>query len=104
MVQEHACDESWLRTFEVSVGGLSLVMPENFLSAAGGKKVSTEKAKNQYYDCFQATRLFCKKKQAPQVFIYNPLPSYLQKSHAPLSLFYTIEQVCKSSACFSPHR
>lgn len=36
MVQEHVCDESWLRTFEVSVGGLLLVMPGNFLSAAAG--------------------------------------------------------------------
>lgn len=36
MVQEHVCDESWLRTFEVSVGGLLLIMPGNFLSAAAG--------------------------------------------------------------------
>lgn len=30
MVQEHMCEESWLRSFEASVGALSLLMPENF--------------------------------------------------------------------------
>lgn len=64
MVQEHVCDESWLRTFEVSVGGLLLVMPGNFLSAAAGGwggGVSTEKAKNNIMTVFRLPGYFVRK-------------------------------------------
>lgn len=73
------CEESWLRSFEASVGALSLLMPENFaVSHWGGGGV--EKAKPNIMTVFRLPGYFLRKKQAPQVFIYNPLPLYLQNS------------------------
>lgn len=61
MVQEHVCDESWLRTFEVSVGGLLLVMPGNFLSAAGGGKCLRRRLKTNIMTVFRLPGYFVRK-------------------------------------------
>lgn len=89
MVQEHARDESWLRSFEASVGGLSLVMPGNFLSAAGEKKkVSMEKAKTNIMTVFRLPGYFVRKSR-PRKCSYTIITIVLAKEPCPSKFSYT---------------